>query len=58
LRIEVVDAGPRTPRQPAIPSGHGLAGMRERVGLFGGRLDAGRVDDGFALRVELPVTSS
>jgi signal transduction histidine kinase len=35
--------------------GHGLIGLRERVGLYGGRMDAGREGDGFALRVELPL---
>jgi signal transduction histidine kinase len=53
--IEVVDEGPREVRPPAPSSGHGLAGMRERVALFGGRLGAGREDEGFAVRVELPV---
>ncbi len=33
--IEVVDDGPG-PSAPRRPAGHGLVGMRERVGLFGG----------------------
>ncbi len=37
-------------------SGHGLTGMRERVASVGGRLAAGREDDGgFAVRAWLPV---
>jgi signal transduction histidine kinase len=41
----------------SLPSGgHGLAGMRERVTLLGGRLDAGPSDDGFAVRACLPVS--
>jgi signal transduction histidine kinase len=37
-------------------AGRGLAGMRERVRLFGGELDAGRRDDGgFAVRARLPL---
>jgi signal transduction histidine kinase len=36
--------------------GHSLAGMRERVALFGGTLDAGpREGGGFVLRAQLPV---
>ena len=56
VSIEVTDngAGP----QPAGPAegGHGLAGMRERVALFGGELAAGRrPDGGFAVRARLPL---
>lgn len=36
-------------------SGQGLAGMRERVRLFGGRLSAEPVGDEFVLSVRLPV---
>ena len=36
--------------------GHGLVGMRERVALYGGQLDAGRrPSGGFAVRVLLPI---
>ena len=35
-------------------AGHGLAGMRERVALLGGRLQAGPQYGGFAVRAELP----
>jgi signal transduction histidine kinase len=38
-------------------SGHGLVGMRERVSVYGGELEAGPQDGGgFRLRATLPVT--
>jgi len=37
-------------------NGHGLIGMRERVAVFGGSLDAARTDDGgFVVAARLPV---
>jgi signal transduction histidine kinase len=55
LELEIVDDGPGAQTRVAS-GGHGLAGMRERVALYGGRLDAGRrPSGGFAVRVLLPV---
>jgi signal transduction histidine kinase len=55
LELEIVDDGGGA---AALVSsgGHGLVGMRERVALYGGRLDAGRrPSGGFAVRVLLPI---
>jgi signal transduction histidine kinase len=48
IRIEVANAGGTPVGRPApLPSsGRGLAGMRERVAMFGGTLDAGPTGDG------------
>jgi signal transduction histidine kinase len=55
LELEIVDDGTGEP-QPVSRGGHGLVGMRERVALYGGRLDAGRrPSGGFAVRVLLPI---
>ena len=49
--------GPAPVRRPAaLPSGHGLTGLRERVSLFGGNLDAHpTADGGFFLTATMPV---
>ena len=55
LEVEVSDDG-RGP-ESATPStvGHGLLGMRERVALFGGTLEAGALPRGFRVRAVLPL---
>jgi signal transduction histidine kinase len=55
LEFEVVDDGAGRPA-PVTSGGHGLVGMKERVALYGGKLDAGRRPGrGFAVRVVLPI---
>lgn len=57
VRVEVVDTGsPRGERTHAPgPPGHGLVGMSERVGLFGGSLVAQPcADGGFHVVAEVP----
>ena len=56
VEVDVVDDGSQPPADGRAPAGHGLVGMRERVGLYGGSLDAGRRSDGgFLVRARLPV---
>jgi signal transduction histidine kinase len=53
LELEILDAGAGTSGSPR--SGHGLVGMRERVGLFGGSLQAGPVNrHGYRVLATLP----
>ncbi len=57
LELEVTDDG-RGPGRPGNgrTAGQGLIGMRERVGLFGGQLQAGPgLEGGFAVVARLPV---
>lgn len=54
LTIEVADDGSGPAPVPGV--GHGLIGMRERVGVFGGTLTTGeRPGGGFVVRAEIPV---
>ena len=56
LGLEIADDGAGTAEVPVAGGGHGLVGMRERVALYGGRLDAGRrPGGGFEVRVQLPL---
>ncbi|MFI9045612.1 sensor histidine kinase [Streptomyces sp. NPDC053427] len=55
IHVTIHDDGAGRARPPAPgPSGHGLIGMRERVDLLGGRLDAGPAAQGWRLTAELP----
>jgi len=59
LRIAVSDdgAGPRPGHaRQTSGGGHGLVGMRERVAMYGGRVEAGpRARGGFVVRAVLPL---
>ncbi len=55
LELAIVDNG-RGAGASANGAGHGLIGMRERVGLYGGKLDTGsRNGGGYSVRARLPL---
>ena len=57
VEIDVVDEG--TLHSPAEGIGRGLAGMRERVALFGGTIETGRQEGGgYAVHAHLPIEAS
>jgi signal transduction histidine kinase len=57
LELEIVDQGAGVGETGIPASGHGLVGMRERVALFGGSLDAGPIDGrGYRVVATLPYT--
>jgi signal transduction histidine kinase len=54
LRLEILDDGSGV-NGLASPGGHGLVGMRERVGVYGGSFEAGpRTGGGFRVAARLP----
>jgi signal transduction histidine kinase len=56
IAVEVRNGPPQSNGSPTVPSGHGLTGLRERVALFGGSLDARpTADGGFLLAATIPV---
>jgi signal transduction histidine kinase len=65
IRLEVSDGGPSgrsagTQTRPPIPgTGHGIVGMRERIGAFGGWLVAEPLaDGGFHVLAEVPIEAT
>jgi signal transduction histidine kinase len=54
--VEVVDDGDGTRPEPAVSTGRGLLGMRERVAALGGTLASGRrPEGGYRVRAHFPV---
>jgi signal transduction histidine kinase len=56
MEVDVVDDGHGVRPRDENGNGHGLVGMRERVAMLGGRLEAGyRANGGFEVRATLPL---
>ncbi|HEU5426811.1 MAG TPA: histidine kinase [Actinocrinis sp.] len=59
VELDVTDDGVGGPPNPGRPGGLGLVGMRERVALHGGILEAGpRNGGGFRVRARIPIPTS
>jgi signal transduction histidine kinase len=57
VELVVADDGRGISDGSADSGGHGLVGMRERVAVYGGELEAGPLPEGgYALRARLPIT--
>jgi signal transduction histidine kinase len=58
LKLEVLDEGSAMAPAERTEAGRGLAGMRDRVALYGGSLEAGpRPVRGYAVRAWLPAVA-
>jgi signal transduction histidine kinase len=58
VEVDVSDngRGVRAPTENGAVTGHGLLGMRERVAMLGGEIEAGyRKDGGFGVHARLPL---
>ncbi|MEU3981006.1 histidine kinase [Streptomyces sp. NPDC026672] len=56
VEIRVTTEGPAMPHRPGLSGGRGLGGLRERLRMLDGELDAGpRPDGGFGVHARIPV---
>jgi signal transduction histidine kinase len=58
LAIEVVNGPAVGGRAVTDGAGQGLLGMRERLALYGGHLDAGPCGQGYAVRARVPFSGT
>lgn len=60
LELEIVDQGaPKNSAPPDARPGRGLAGMRERVAMYGGTLEVGPGSDrGYSVRARIPLAET
>jgi signal transduction histidine kinase len=59
LELEVADDGSGIAVADTTGAGHGLVGMRERLALYGGELEAGRIPQGgFRVRARIPLDAA
>lgn len=57
LELRITDTGTGRTAPALADSGHGLIGMRERIALFDGSLEAGpRSEGGYAVEARIPLT--
>jgi signal transduction histidine kinase len=58
LRLEIADSGGTAGPSAAVGNGRGLMGLRERLAVYGGSLEAGRrPTGGFRVRAVIPLVS-
>jgi signal transduction histidine kinase len=58
VMVDVIDRGPAASSSHQLTTTHtgrGLAGMHERVTLFGGQVETGPAGPGFRVRARIPV---